>query len=365
VNARKQLIFPNGMVMRNRLILAPMTTYSSNKDLTLSDEEEVYYNSRSKDIGMVITAAVAVSKNAQAFEHQISIKDDTYIPSMKRLASTIKKEGALAVVQLHHGGRMNAPNLYKNQDIVGPSAIKANRDYCVTPRELQNIEIYNIIDDFVAATKRAILSGFDGIELHGANTYLLQQFFSPHSNQRTDEFGGDLNKRMEFAKKLVEGVIQLKAEMNVPNFIVGYRLSPEEVETPGITLEDSVALIKMLSSYKLDYIHLSTSKYYQSSMRNEKDDQPIVEMLKNAISNNVPLIGVGGIKNSNDIEQALAIGYDCVALGSITLGDVHAAKKLLENKNIDKVVNADSLLPKPLYNRIKAWFVNSSEFTVE
>ena len=146
MNARKQLIFPNGMVMRNRLILAPMTTYSSNKDLTLSDEEEVYYNSRSKDIGMVITAAVAVSKNAQAFEHQISIKDDTYIPSMKRLASTIKKEGALAVVQLHHGGRMNAPNLYKNQDIVGPSAIKANRDYCVTPRELQNIEIYNIID---------------------------------------------------------------------------------------------------------------------------------------------------------------------------------------------------------------------------
>jgi 2,4-dienoyl-CoA reductase-like NADH-dependent reductase (Old Yellow Enzyme family) len=351
--------------MKNRLVLAPMTTYSSNNDLTLSLEEEVYYNSRSKNIGMVITAAVAVSKDAQAFENQISIKDDSFIPSMKRLSEAIKKEGAIAVIQLHHGGRMNSPSLYDDQDIVGPSAIKAERETAVVPRELSNQEVYQTIDDFVQATKRAIIAGFDGVELHGANTYLLQQFFSPHSNQRNDEFGGTLKNRLLFANLLVKEVINLKNEMNVPKFIVGYRLSPEEIENPGITLEDSTSLIDMLTTLEIDYIHLSTSKYNQSSMRDKNDKEPIFHVLKKAINNNIPLIGVGGIKNSDDLTKALELGYDAVALGSITLGDVNAAYNILHNKKIGKVINRDSLLPTPLYNRIKAWFTNTDEFKVE
>ena len=168
-----------GVVLKNKLVLAPMTTYSSNEDLTVSQEELTYYNSRAKQFGMIITAACAVSKNAQAFNRQISIRDERYKESMKQLATAITKEGSKAILQLHHGGRMNQPGLYHNQEIVAPSAVKANRDYTVTPRELKTSEIYDIMDSFVQAAEIAMKVGFDGVELHGANTYLLQQLTGP------------------------------------------------------------------------------------------------------------------------------------------------------------------------------------------
>jgi 2,4-dienoyl-CoA reductase-like NADH-dependent reductase (Old Yellow Enzyme family) len=258
--------FPNGITLKNRFVLAPMTTYSSNIDLTLSDEEEVYYNSRAKEFGMVITAATAINKNAQAFERQISIRDERYLDSMTRLANSIKRENSVAILQLHHGGRMNQPNLYPNQDIVSASAIKAERDYLVTPRELKTSEVYDIIDDFVNATKLAMDAGFDGVEIHGANTYLVQQFFSPHSNQRTDEFGGSLVKRMTFASKMIQRIQSLKKTHNRQDFIIGYRLSPEEVEIPGISIDDTTFLVKQLHQLKVDYIHLSLQDYNQSSI---------------------------------------------------------------------------------------------------
>ncbi len=157
----KKFTFGHGAVLRNRLVLAPMTTYASNEDLTLSKEEEVYYKTRSKGMGMVITAATAINKNAQAFENQITARDERYLDSMKRLSNAIKSEGALSILQLHHGGRMNIPGLYTNQDIVCPSCVKANRDYAVEPRELKTSEVYDIIDAFVKSEKIAIKDGLE------------------------------------------------------------------------------------------------------------------------------------------------------------------------------------------------------------
>ena len=194
-----------GIVLRNRLAMAPMTTYSSNPDFTVSEEELNYFKHRSKTLGLVITSATSVNEQAQAFPLQVTLKNDTYIPSMSRLAQVIKQEGAKAVVQLHHGGRMNDPSLYEDYShIVSASAIKAERDPYVTPRALTEQEVYQTIEDFAQAAKRAIIAGFDGVELHGANTYLIQQFFSPHSNRRNDQFGGDVKKRITFIDLLVK-----------------------------------------------------------------------------------------------------------------------------------------------------------------
>jgi 2,4-dienoyl-CoA reductase-like NADH-dependent reductase (Old Yellow Enzyme family) len=350
-----EFTFGHGAKMRNRLVLAPMTTYSSNDDLTLSIEEEIYYNSRSKHLGMVITAATAVSKNAQAFENQISIRDERYLDSMQRLATSIKKEGALAVIQLHHGGRMNVPNLYPNQDIVSASAVKANREYAVTPRALRTSEVYDIIDDFVNATRLAIKAGFDGIELHGANTYLIQQFFSPHSNQRTDEFGGSVEKRLTFASILIDRVIEERKQSGKDDFIIGYRFSPEEIESPGITLDDTLLLVDMLAQKDLDYIHVSLGNYKQTSIRNKKDQEPIITKLKNVVNYRVPIIGSGGLESQADILDALELGYSLFAIGMIAIADKDVGKKLEEGTLPSKVISKDSLLPTPLYNRIKKW----------
>ena len=293
-----------GVTLKNRLALAPMTTYSSNEDLTVSDEELVYYNSRAKQFGMVITAACAVTKHAQAFERQISIRDERYFDSMHKLAKAITVEGSKAILQLHHGGRMNRPNLYHNQDIVAPSAVKANRDYAVVPRELKTSEVYDIMDAFVNAAELAMKAGFDGVELHGANTYLLQQFLSPHSNLRDDEFGGNRDKRMTFAMKLIDRMVQLRYKHNRHDFIIGYRLSPEELENPGITIEDTLELIEELSYKDIDYIHLSIGHYKQTSIRNKEDQYPLIFRIMELVGDRIPIIGVGKIETRKDIEEA-------------------------------------------------------------
>jgi 2,4-dienoyl-CoA reductase-like NADH-dependent reductase (Old Yellow Enzyme family) len=148
---------------------------------------------------MVVTAAVAVNKEAHAFERQISLESDAFIAPMKTLADTIKSQGALAIAQLHHGGRMNNPNLHENSsNIVAPSRVKAQRSNTVTPRAMEEEEILKTVEDFKDAAVRAKKAGFNGVEIHGANTYLLQQFFSGHSNIREDRYGGSIEKRLTF-----------------------------------------------------------------------------------------------------------------------------------------------------------------------
>lgn len=356
----------NNIELKNRFVLAPMTTYSGNDDLSLSNEEENYYKARGKEFGIVITAATAVSKHAQAFTNQISAMDKSYLPSLKRLAKAIKSGGALAILQVHHGGRMNASGLYENQDIVSASAIKANRKNALTPRALSTDEVYRTIEDFRQAILLAIKAGFDGIELHGANTYLIQQFFSPHSNQRSDEFGGSLEKRMTFPLKLVDMALKVKEEYANDNFIVGYRLSPEELEEPGITLDDTKALIKALSTKEIDYIHLSLGTYNQSSIRDQSNHQPIISILKPYNVGNVPMIGVGGIETKSQAQEALDLGFDLVAIGKAALSDVNVVSHILSDKKIKKVIDEDSILPQAMKERIKSWsYLSTSGYSVK
>ena len=335
-----------------------MTTYASNEDLTVSDEELIYYNSRAKQFGMVITAACAVSKNAQAFERQISIRDGRYLDSMHKLAKSITVEGSKAILQLHHGGRMNRPNLYHNQEIVAPSAVRANRDYAVTPRELKTSEVYDIMDAFVNATELAMKAGFDGIELHGANTYLLQQFYSPHSNQRDDEFGGSREKRMTFALKLLDRVIELRRKHDKPEFIIGYRLSPEELENPGITIDSTLEFINELSFLDIDYIHLSIGHYKQSSIRNKEETYPLIFRIMEMIDDRVPIIGVGKIETRKDIEEASFLGYSMVAIGLAALADKEFVDHVRDGVPVNKEFSEECLLPTLLFNRLSNWISN-------
>lgn len=347
--------FNKNIKLKNRFVLAPMTTYSGNPDLSLSREEEKYYRSRGMEFGMVITAATAVSKHAQAFKNQISIMSDDYLPSMKRLVSAIKSGGAKAILQLHHGGRMNQVGLYENQDIVSASSIKAERENTALPRELLTAEVYEIIEDFKKAMIRAITAGFDGIELHGANTYLIQQFFSPHSNQRSDEFGGTLEKRLTFPMKLVEMAIETKTLYAKDDFIIGYRLSPEEYENPGITLDDTKVLVRNLSTRDIDYIHLSLGHYKQSSIRNIDDKEPIVSILKKENIGNKKLIGVGSIESQTDALEAIDLGFDLVAIGLAALADENVVTHILNNELIKKMFDEKSLLPTNMMMRVKNW----------
>lgn len=232
MNPKYQSLFeaitlPNGAVLNDRLGVAPMTTYSGNPDGTVSDEELTYYRRRANIGSLYISACIAVSENGIAFPNQFIGFSDDVIPRLKQLAAEMKSGGNKAILQIQHGGRQSQPDLIKANETVAPSAVEgpAGRP---TPRALTPDEITAIIRDFGETTRRAIEAGFDGVEIHGANTYLIQQFVSETTNRREDEWGGSLENRLKFPLEILAEVKRVTAEYADEQFIVGYRLSPEE-----------------------------------------------------------------------------------------------------------------------------------------
>jgi 2,4-dienoyl-CoA reductase-like NADH-dependent reductase (Old Yellow Enzyme family) len=262
--------FPvSNITLRNRVIMAPMTTWSGNDDGTVSDQELAYYSKRSHGVGLVATACAYVIPQGKAFKGQIGVHSDEMLTSLKNIAGAIHLGGAKAVLQIHHGGRQSAPELLPDHQPVSASNIPTVLPNAPTPRALTEDEIIQTIKAFGEATRRAIEAGFDGVEIHGANTYLVQQFFSPHSNRRDDHWGGSIEKRLNFPLAVANEVIKTIKEHATTPFLAGYRLSPEEMEEPGITLDDTFVLVDRLAALKLDYLHISVMDFWGGSLRDK------------------------------------------------------------------------------------------------
>lgn len=235
----------------------------------------------------------------------------------------------------------------------------------MTPREMTEAEIQDTIKAFGETTKLAIDAGFNGVEIHGANTYLLQQFFSPHSNHRKDLWGGSVEKRMNFPLAVIAEVKKVIKEKNKDNFIVGYRFSPEEMEKQGITLEDTLSFIDVLSNKGLSYLHSSIMDFWQSSMRDTSNTKPIICEMLNKIHGRVPFIGVGSIHTPEDAIKALESGVAFISLGRELIMEpewVHKVQngKISEIRTTLSKNDENSLdIPTPLWDAIMntpGWF---------
>nr|WP_304220523.1 NADH-dependent flavin oxidoreductase [Fredinandcohnia onubensis] len=363
---------PNGVKLKNRLIMAPMTNFSSNPDGTVSDAEVSYYARRSSGVSMVITACTYVTPNGKGFHGEFAGDTDEMIPSLSQLAKAIKEQGAKAILQIFHGGRMCPPELVPNGKIVSASDVPAVRGGASTeepdvkPRPLSENEVENIIKAFGETTRRAIEAGYDGVEIHGANGYLIQQFFSPHSNRREDPYGGSLEKRMTFPLAIVDEVQKVVKEHAIPEFIVGYRFSPEEPETPGITMGDTLKLVDTLANKGLTYLHVSLGEFFSTAKRGVEDtNKTRIEYLLETINNRVPLIGVGSIYTADDARKAFNTGVPLLALGRELIIDPDWVQKVAEDKEneivtkIDKTKQKELVIPDPLWNAIihtPGWF---------
>lgn len=323
--------FNSGLTLKNRFILAPMTTKMSLFDGVITEDEKHYYHMRSEDLGAVITAAANVSDNGKGWDGELGISHDRHIKGLSELASSIQVNGTKAFVQLYHGGRMTNSAVLKGNQPVAPSAVKALRPDAEVPEALTEEGIVQIIDDFKKATVRAIAAGYNGIELHGANTYLIQQFFSPHSNRRTDKWGGSLEKRFRFIDRLVDEVIAVVQEKATKDFVVGYRFSPEEYETPGIRFDDTLFLVEQLSQKSLDYLHISLDQWSKVSVHDVYQKKPMIAYLKEQINGRMAFISVGDIRNGADAEDALT-NSDLAAVGRVLLTDPNWAAKVLAGK---------------------------------
>lgn len=321
--------FNNGVTLKNKVVMAPMTTMSSFYNGKITQDELHYFAARAGGPGMVITSVANVSDNGKGFEGELSAASDDMLPGLRQLAATIKKDGAKAILQIFNAGRKSTSQVLRGETPVSASAIAAEFPPGLeTPRALEQEEIDQVIADFGTATRRAIQAGFDGVELHGANTYLLQQFYSPHSNQRTDKWGGDLEKRMRFPLAVIKEVTETIEKYATDSFLLGYRISPEEVETPGIRLEDTLYLAEKIKS-QVDYIHLSMGSYKRTSLNDASDKTPILEKFAKRIANEVPLIGIGSVELPADAEEMLASGADLVAIGRELLREPQWVQKAM------------------------------------
>lgn len=351
--------------IKNPIVMAPMTTFSGNIDGTVSEAELSYYKARSKGVGIVITATTYVSPSGKGFPGQFAAYNNSFLPGLKKLAETIKGEGALAILQMFHGGRMAMSTEIPEAQTISASAVAPERPGSITPREMTEEEIQKIIKDFGKTAKLAMDAGFDGVEIHGANTYLLQQFFSPHSNRREDAWGGSIEKRMKFPLAVITEVKSIVKANGGDNFIVGYRFSPEELENPGITLEDTLLLIDVLADQGLSYLHGSFMDFWQSSMRDKLNTKPIICKILNQIHGRVPFIGVGSIHTPKDAIKALDAGVEFIALGREIIMEPEWVNKVEIGKTseIRTTLNKDDReyldIPEPLWNAIMSkpgWF---------
>ncbi|MGJ9458436.1 NADH-dependent flavin oxidoreductase [Oceanobacillus sp. CF4.6] len=328
---------PNGIEIKNRMMMAPMTNYSSNPDGTVTDAEVAYYARRAKGVGAVITAVANITPGGKGFPGEIGCDRDELIPSLAQLAKSIKSQGAKAILQIFHAGRMSPSDQVPDGDVTAPSNIPAERagTLGVVPRELTETGIEEIIEAFGQATRRAIEAGFDGVEIHGANGYLIQQFFSPHANRREDQYGGNIEKRMTFPLAVIDNVQHAVKEYANAPFIVGYRFSPEEPETPGITMGDTLQLVHVLSDRGLDYLHVSLQHFWSKARREADTSRTRIELLLETINKRVPLVGVGSLYTADDVAEAMKTGIEFIGLGRELLIDPEWVQKIESGNEAD------------------------------
>lgn len=296
--------FASGATIDNRIVLPPMTTNSAFENGMVTTDEHAYYKRRSAGLGAVITSCAQVREDGK-FAGSLSAASDNRIESLSKLAKTIQSTGTKAILQIFHIGRMGSSTTLRGLQPVSASAVPALRENAEIPRELPDHEVRELVEAFGEATRRAIQAGFDGVEIHGANTYLIQQFFSPHSNRREDHWGGTLEKRMNFPLAVVKAAKDAIEKYADKPFIFGYRISPEEMEEPGITLDDTLALMDKLKTTGLDYIHVSLGSVAQTSLRNKESNTPVMDIIHEKFGNEIPLIGVGQVVTPGDAVKAM------------------------------------------------------------
>ncbi|NGZ77324.1 NADH-dependent flavin oxidoreductase [Saccharibacillus alkalitolerans] len=357
-----QVELHDGIKLQNRIVLAPMTHSSSNPDLSVSDAELSYYERRTGKLGLAITAVAHVMPGGIGFQNQFAAFGEENLPGLTKLAASLKKGGAKAVLQIFHAGIQGPRNLVPNGDVVGPSEIELKGGS--KSRELTNEEIESIVSDFGRATSLAIRAGFDGVEIHGANGYLIQQFFSGWSNRREDKWGGSVEKRLTFPLAVVDEVQRVAAEQAKTPFIVGYRFSPEEPEEEGLTMDHTFALLKALAAKNLSYLHVSLMEYNSKPRRGGDLNRTRLEQIVE-VSGSVPVIGVGSVHTPEQAVEAIELGAAMVALGRELIVEPDWVEKVEAGQEADiaRTISKDDqerlVIPAPLWGMIlgvPGWF---------
>lgn len=318
--------------LANRIIIAPMCQYSAENGQA-TDWHTIHLGSMAlSGAGMLILEATAVLPNGRISYADLGLWDDKTEAALDKTLKSIRKYSNMPIaIQLAHAGRKAstrkpwegggtiAPDEHNGWQTIAPSA-QAFNEGAVLPRVMTFDDIDELIAAFVSSAQRAERLGLDGIEIHAAHGYLLHQFLSSLSNQRTDKYGGSLENRLRLLLAVFDAI---KAVIS-PKMVLGVRISATDWVEDGWDLAQSLVLAKALEARGCDFIHVSTGGL--SSLQHipvaEHFQVPFAEAIKAEV--NMPVIAVGLITDANKAETILAQGQaDAIALARTMLYDPH------------------------------------------
>ena len=312
----------NGMTLKNRAVMPPMATGYGNADNTVSERLLAYLERRAQGgTGLIITEVCAVDPRGKGFPNEIGVWNDDFIGALSRIPAALHRHGAKAALQLHHAGRETFEAVLGKKP-EAPSAIPSA--VLGQPCEAMSLErIAEIVRAFAQAAGRARQAGFDSVELHGAHGYLLNQFLSPFSNNREDEYGGSEENRMRFVLEVVAAARKAVGD----DFPLWIRISADEMVRGGYDFSLMRRLAPRMVTAGVDAIHCSVGVYSTPGGLSiaSMDTEPGFNLfraraLKEVVS--VPIIGVGRINDPAMADQAIARGdADLISFGRQHLTD--------------------------------------------
>lgn len=308
-----------GLRLKNRVVMPPMYTGLATGKGAVTSRLVEHYVRRSKALGLLIVEHSYVSLDGKLSEKQLGIYDDKLISGLKKLSKSVHSFGTPVVIQINHAGSRTSKEVTGMQPVASSPSENS--------RELQIKEIEALAEAFAIAAERAIRAGFDGAEIHGAHGFLLNQFFSPLTNQRRDKYGGSLENRMRFPLEVVERV-----KRKVGGKLLLYRLGADDMDPAGTRIEDSQKFAVRLEEAGVDIIDVS------GGLGGSRPEQlqgrqgyfiAQAQQIKKVVG--VPVVGVGGITEPQYADKLIREGrVDLVAVGRELLKDPDWALKAVE-----------------------------------
>lgn len=321
-----------GFELSNRLVMPPMATSRGDEDGHVTQQILEYYHDKTQGgyIGLVITEHSYVSQEGMANKRQMSVSKDEDIPGLKQLAKTIHTNGSIAVAQISHAGSSSKRSV-TGADSVGPSAVDfANRP--APDHQLSVAEIQALVQKFADAARRCVEAGFDGVEIHAAHGYLLNQFYSPLTNNREDEYGGDVFGRIKFHLEVIQAI---RKEIGDEALLL-LRLGAIDDCEGGNTLEDAMMAAKAFEKAGIDILDISggmTGIMIRGREKQQGYFSQETERLKREIE--IPVLLTGGITDPAAAETLLQKGQaDLIGVGRAILKDSQWARRAIDSEAI-------------------------------
>lgn len=337
---------PRGRAIKNRLLKSAMSEALATTDNKMTpDLVNLYRRWAQGGTGLLITGNVMIDKRALGEPNNVVLENDHDMPLLKQWAAAATQNDSQCWVQLNHPGKQCPKGL--NQETVSPSAIAFKQDmqnFFDTPRAFTEDEISEVIKRFGISAKLVKEAGFSGVQIHGAHGYLVSQFLSPHHNQRTDQWGGNAEKRRAFALAVYHEIRQQVGD----DFPIGIKLNSADFHTGGFTEDESLAVIKALETAGIDMVEISGGTYEAPSMsgkdirestkQREAYFLQFAEKIRQQVK--VCLAVTGGFRSAAAMNHALRDGHlDMVGLARPLAVDTHYPNKLLNGEKIDINVN--------------------------